>query len=877
MMLLGASGPELWGNNNKIYRISRLDSAAPVIDGRIDDPAWKGAEWGRDFIQKSPYEGTKPSQETAFKILYDRRNIYIGIRAFDTEPEKITRRLTRRDSLDSGDWVEVVFDSYHDRRTGFIFLVNAAGVKSDSLVSNDGDNWDDNWDPIWQVKTAIDAKGWTAEMSIPFSQLRFGYREKQTWGLYVGRFIHRKQEISEWKLIPQKASGWVSLFGQLQGLEGVKPKRPVELVPYTVGNYQRFEKEMGNPFIDGQSSDATGGLDGKIGLSSDLTLDFTINPDFGQVEADPSEVNLTAFETFFEEKRPFFVEGRNILDYKVSNGGGPFSQDNLFYSRRIGQSIHNEPDAEAGEHVDVPDNITILGAFKVTGKTRGGLSIGIMESVTSREYALVDDRGRRRKEQVEPLTNYFALRLHKDYNRGKTGIGGMFTATNRHLGDDSHSEGHHKSAYTGGLDFFHYWKNKEWTVTLNTVFSRVNGDKNVISDTQQSPLRYYQRPDADYLTWDPNRTSLSGHGGDFTFGKTGGGRLRTMVGAVWRSPGLELNDAGFLRKADQIMQWFWVGYRITEPFGAFQNIDFNFNQYRLWNFGGERIYNGGNINFSVQFKNYWIMELGAEPAGRSLSNGALRGGPSLMEAGGWNYWLNIGTDTRKKLRLSLGGNIYSSNADSTRLINIRGGLTYQPFNALSLIIEPSFTDNKQNLQYVDMLDVPDQLETDHPKRYVFGRIDQKTLDLTLRLNFSITPDLSIQFYGQPFISTGKYSDFKHITQPRAEVFNDRFHLYNPDEIRYDPGENYYYVDEAGAGGKSYSFENPDFKFLQFRSNLVVRWEYIPGSTVYLVWSQGRTDTESHNVDFSPTRGLRDLFRIQPHNVFLVKFTYRFKI
>lgn len=876
LVMLWLYQPMLAKNENKEenkvrkYITQRINSKPPVIDGRLDETVWQKEPWGTGFTQKFPSEGDQPSQKTSFKILYDDKYIYVGIRAFDTEPGKIERRMSRRDNRE-GDWVEVIFDSYYDQRSAFAFSVSAAGVKNDQFISGDGEHWNPSWDPIWFVKTTVDQEGWAAEMQIPLSQLRFGRKENHTWGLYVARFLHRKQEISEWNLIPRKANGWISRFGELYGLTRIYPKRPIELLPYGVGKLQRFEKEEGNPFATGKLSNMTGGLDGKIGLTNDFTLDFTINPDFGQVEADPSEVNLTAFETFFQEKRPFFIEGKNILNYNISDGDGPFSQDNLFYSRRIGRSPHYYPDTNDDEYVDMPENTTILAAFKMTGKTRNGLSVGVMESVTAKETAAIDFNGEQRIETVEPVTNYFVFRLQKDFNRGNSAIGGIFTATHRDLNleKDLYLNVLHSSAYSGGLDFFHHWKNKQWFFSVKTVFSHVRGDKKAILETQESPLRYYQRPDADYVTRDPDRTSLSGHGGDISLGKTGGGYWRFVVGLTWRSPGLELNDVGFLHNADKILQFVWVGYRTTKPFGIFRNVNLNFNQYQGWNFGGEQLFYGGNINFHMDLKNYWGLGSGIEFSGKELSNDALRGGPSLKVPGGVNHWFNILSDSRKKLHLWLGGSNYWGNLHSSRRSRYWWGITYRPVNTLSLTIYPAYSTGEENLQYVDTMELADS------KRYIFAHLRQKTLDIRIRLNYSITPDLSIQYYGQPFISSGKYTDFKHITQSRADNYYDRYRVYSRDEIHYDENEQIYYINEPG--GNRFEFEDPNFKFFQFRSNLVIRWEYRPGSTLYLVWSQGRTDVFSDDINFTMGSGLRDLFRLHPHDVFLLKFTYRFKI
>ena len=850
----------------KIYITKAVNPGPPVIDGKLDDPVWQQVEWGGDFIQRIPNEGKEPSQQTAFKILYDHNNLYIAIRAYDTEPDKIARHMCRRDYFD-GDWVEVNIDSYHDLRTAFSFTVNAAGVKGDEAITKNGDNWDSSWDPIWFVKTSCDPEGWIAEIRIPYSQLRFAEKEEHIWGLQVQRRLFRKEEHSIWQFIPRNAPGWVHLFGELRGIHGIKPKRTIQIMPYTVGKLQTFEKEEGNPFAPGQLTNFMGGLDGKIGVTRDLTLDFTINPDFGQVEADPSVVNLTAFETYFTEKRPFFVEGKNILNYQFTFGDNPYHRDNLFYSRRIGRIPHHYPDLEDDEYADMPESTTILGALKLTGKTQSGLSLGIMESVTSLERTEIDYLGQRRKETVEPFTNYFVLRLQQDIKKGDTIVGGMFTATNRKL-DDEHLNYLHNAAYTGGFDFLHTWRKKSYYFTLTTVFSHVRGSTEALLETQESPLHYFQRPDADYVSVDPSRTHLSGHGGQIAFGKQGGKPIQFSVGATWRSPGLELNDVGYQRMADVIMQWIWAQYRITDPFSIFNAIYLNFNQWSGWNFGYENTFSGGNINFYTQFKNKWGLGSGFNRELEGLSISVLRGGPALRIPGGWSSWYDLHNNYSSRIQFSFGGWNYWGDQDVQLSKEFWGGATFKPSNALSISLYPSYNINRDLLQYVTTADY------DVEQRYLFARIDQKTLSMTIRLNLSITPNLTIQFYGQPFISAGTYQEFKRITNSRAAAFTDRFETFTENQIFYDPDEEVYSIDENQDGIWDYTFDNPNFNFLQFRSNLVIRWEYTPGSTLYLVWSQGRTDYYT-NGGFHFRNNLRDLFNVAPHNVFLIKMSYSF--
>ena len=871
MIALAAALPALGQTEaKKIYKASHVNPHAPKIDGRLDEPVWDKVAWEGGFVQFRPVERESPSEKTEFKILYDDSNLYVAVRCWDTQAGKIEGRLSRRDDIE-GDYVEVTLDSYFDHLTGFAFAVNAAGIKADSIASDslNSNGPDYSWDPIWDVETAVDGQGWMAEMKIPFSQIRFGNKEEQVWGLQIARNLFRKDETSLWQFIPRTAPGWVNFFGELHGLQGLKPPRQVELLPYTVARQQLFRPVPGNPFATGSNRALFGGLDGKVGLTSDLTLTFTLNPDFGQVEADPSEVNLTAFETYFSERRPFFIEGRNIINFQLTGGDGDFSSDNLFYSRRIGRSPQLYPEAGPRGFVDQPEATSILGAFKLTGKTKSGLSMGIMETLTAREKARLFGEGMYTDQAVEPLTNYFAARLQQDFNRGSTTLGAMLTATHRDPRREECLDFLHDAAYTGGLDINHSWKNKTYYFALRTVFSSVVGSPQALLRTQQSPLRYFQRPDADHVKLDPDRTSLSGHGGDISFGKQGGGNIMFALGYTWRSPGLELNDMGYLRQADVMMEYAWMGYRITKPFSIFRNVNINLNEWQGWNFGGERIFGGGNINGGGQFKNYWGAWFGIGRNGESLSASALRGGPSLRQPGVWSSWVSLETDSRKKVRFFMSGSSSRRDYGESRSFYAEAGSTIVPSRAFQLTLSPGFEQSNRQLQYVCTQDVSGE------KRYIFGAIDQKTLSLTVRLSYCLTPDLSIQFYGMPFASTGKYDRFKHMTDSRSRDWGRRYHLYEPGELIWDEAAGGYSVTEAGTG-LAYAFGRPDFNFLQFRSNLVIRWEYIPGSTLFLVWSQGRTGFEPRS-DFSFGRDVENLFNIHPTNVFLVKFSYCFQL
>ncbi len=834
----------------RIYNTTRISGEAPKIDGLIDDEIWNAVEWSGDFTQREPSDGIAPSQETAFKILYDDDFLYILIRAYDTEPEKIVKRMSRRDGFD-GDWVQVNIDSYFDKRTAFAFTASVSGVKGDAIVSNDGDRWDLTWDPIWYTKTSIDEEGWIAEMKIPFTQLRFSnHKENQVWGFQLNRRYFRNEERSHWAYFSKDKSGWVRHFGELHGIKNIKPKRQAEITPYIVAKQENFDEEPDNPFRDeGVNRNLGVGLDGKIGITNDFTLDFTINPDFGQVEADPSEVNLTAFETYFQEKRPFFIEGREITSYQLSGGGNSFSLDNLFYSRRIGRSPQYYPELNDNDYENRPANTTILGALKLTGKTEDGLSVGIIESLAAEEKSEIYDSetGNTRNVTVEPMTNYFVARVQKDLNDNNTIIGGMFTSTNRFIKDD-HLNYLNSDAYTGGVDFTQFFKDKKYYLTLKYAMSHIQGDTTAMIAQQESSRRYFQRPDNNYTTFDSLRTSLTGHAGTIQAGRQGSSKLRWMTWITYRSPQYETNDGGFLHHSDAIFQVFWAGYRFSEPFSIFRTMSINFDQWSGWDFGFNNNFYGTNLSLWMEFKNHWSLGGGTNLSGGNTSNTLLRGGPSIKTPGNYNYWVNVGSDGRKKLQVygNTGTNFGFENSSKSSWYGI--DLVYRPFDALRISLMPDYSVSNRELQYVTTE------EYNGEDRYVFAQIDQITTDLTVRIDYTITPELTIQYYGSPFITAVDYSDPKYITNPNADNFEDR------------------YSTDMSFTSEDY-VNDYDFNFRQFRSNLVARWEYRPGSLIYLVWTQSKTGDVATG-DFSFVDDFDALFNIHPYNVFLVKLSFR---
>jgi len=867
--LTAASGQTL---EKKRYKATRI-TEAPEINGTLDEAVWKSGEWIDDFTQNEPYNGQKPSQRTEFAILFDDDNIYVGIKNFDSHPDSIVNRLTRRDNAD-GDLSGVIFDSFHDLRTAFLFGVASSGVKYDMMFTEDGQNQDESWDPNWWVKTSINEEGWIAEMKIPFSQVRFDKNSGDVWGLNFARIIYRRNETDFWQHIPRDAPGLVHLFGEMTGLDNIKPRKIFDVTPYGVAKLETFEKEPGNPFAfkeNGRKYGLNGGLDAKIGITNNMTMDLTINPDFGQVEADPSQVNLTAYETYFSERRPFFIEGNNITNFNIGLGDGNQGNDNLFYSRRIGRQPQGYPDLGDKEYADVPTFTNILGAAKLTGKTKDGLSLGFVEALTGGMWAEVRDSAGStvRHGLVEPMTNYFVGRVQRDFREGNTLLGGIFTGTNRVV-DDNLGSYMHKSAYTGGIDFTQFFKDKSWSFNLNTAFSLVNGSREAIERTQLSSAHYFQRPDNDYAEFDPNRTSLFGSGGRMQITKNNG-HLNILACVKWKTPGFEINDLGYMQQADQMLSVIWAGYNVWDPKGIYRRWNINGDIYLVNNFGGDIMAKGIEWNGNMGFRNYWSAWTGGNFDLGGLSSDNLRGGPIMKYPGSINGRAGFSTDYRKKIVLEyfINGNLGFEESHNSMYTEL--SINFKPTDYLSFSLSPEFSKSQSDLQYVT------KTSYNGNDRYIFGSIDRKTLSASLRVSFNLSPDLTLQYWGQPYVASGKYYDYKMISDPLAERQSDRYWTYTPVQTEYDIEANRYYIDEDNSGTSDYSFGNNNFNYQFWLSNLVIRWEYDPGSSVYIVWSQSRNFYNgSGRLDYFNDLG--DLFNKDnniPHNVFLIKFSYRF--
>jgi hypothetical protein len=851
----GASPPGV--RTTPTLEAERLSAEDAVhLDGRLDEAVWGTAEEARGFTQFEPSSGAPPSQRTTARILYGDDALFVGIRAFDTAPDSIAGQLTRRDQSSYSDAVGVVIDSYHDRRTAFHFEVNPVGVKTD-IYRFDDTAEDRGWDAVWDVATTTDDEGWSAEFRIPYSQLRFREGENQTWGINFMRRIARAQETVVWAPTSRDEAAIVSRFGELQGLRNVRSPTRMEITPYTLGRVSRLQGDPADPFY--RSTDPTGavGADVKYAVTGDLTLNLTLNPDFGQVEADPAQVNLTAFETFLPERRPFFVEGASLFNFSLALGDGDDAVESLFYSRRIGRTPQGWADPRGG-YADADDRTTILGAWKLSGKTAGGWSIGLLNAVTAEETARISPASGPETEQViEPFSNYSVVRVSKDFREGRSAVGIIATGVNRER-EAADGLGLRSGAYTGGLDLRHRFGGDNWQVTANLLASHVRGSAEAIAATQLSPARYYQRPDADHLEYDPSRTSLSGMSAYVGLNKFAGGRWRFGTMYQSRSPGFEVNDAGYQREADYHTGVVYGGYAVTEPMGPFRQWRVNTSWWSSRTWGNEVTGYGGNVNGNFQLGSFWGGYTGVNVNTGGVSTNLLRGGPSVRNETGWSGWGGMYTDSRRALQLNLNGNWNRAPESDSWGWGLSPTLRWRPSARSTLSVGTFYNRRINDLQWVGRYGAGEEA--------LFGRIDQTTLGLTGRFDFAFSPTLSLQLYAQPFVSAGTYDDFKRVSDPMAPTYAGRISA-----VPLRPGE-VGWVGDVDGDGEDELVGMPDFNVRQFRSNVVLRWEYRPGSTLFLVWAQGRQGALADGA-FHAGDDLGDLFRTSPEDVFMIKVSY----
>jgi hypothetical protein len=840
-----------------------------VIDGRLDEAAWARAPVADRFTQSYPDPGAPPTDSTTVRVLYDHQALYVAIRMFDAHPDSIAAQLARRDA--SGiysDWVHVIIDSYHDRRTAFRFSVNPRGVEKDVYESNDAGNEDLNWDAVWKVGTRVDSLGWVAEYRIPLSQLRFGPQPRDSsrvWGIQVMRDVARRNERDSWAPWTPQSAGFVSEFGDLVGLVDVPRPRRLEVLPYVSTKVTRAPGSSADPFYHATDTKPSVGADIRMGLPAALTLTATVNPDFGQVEVDPAVVNLSAYETFFPEKRPFFLEGADIFNFGDLRTQNDYGSQYFFYSRRIGRPPQLTPSGNGITYADVPDQSTIAGAAKVTGQA-GPWSVGALDAVTTEERAHVaTSTGAELFVPVEPLTNYFAGRVKRTFQKGGSFVGGMFTSTDRRMSDSVFTLGLRSSATFAGVDFEHGMRKRTWILSGYLAGSRVAGSAPVIAATQRSSTHYYQRPDASYLHYDPARTSLDGYIGELALERSG-----SVFGSMdfkAMSPGFEVNDLGYVGRGDYRALSTLVGYQSYHATTHVRNYAAFLYANNAWNFGGNSILQQVAASGYVTFADLWSASVGVRKVFTAFDDRLLRGGPLARLPGGRGLNGSVSTDSRWPVIVALNGS-WEDDTSGAESHSIGVSFDMRPTTFLHVTLGPDLTVANKTAQYVAT--VPDALATQtFGARYVFANLRQNTLSMDMRVEWTLTPDLSFQTYVQPFVASAAYSSFKEFTRPGTYDFA----VYGSDRGTITRSGASYSVDPDGGGpAPSFTFFNPDFNVRSLRGNAVLRWEYRPGSAIYLVWQQQRSGYVPTG-DFVFGRDVRGVFDPRATNIFLVKATY----
>lgn len=805
---------------------------APVIDGKDNDQIWHVAPPITAFTQWQPTEGKKPRFPTEAKVAYDAANLYVFVRAFDPHPDSIIKLLERRDTFTPSDMVWLFIDSYHDRRTGYEFGVNAAGVKMDQAIYDDG-NEDNAWDAVWDVATQIDSLGWTAEFRIPMSQMRYGADRNHIFGFTVDRDIYRYNERVVWPLFSQSKAGISSQLGTLDGLDDIEAPRRLEALPYALTKNATHIRN--NRFTT--KSTLTLGGDLKYRVAPNITLDATINPDFGQVESDPAVLNLSAYESFFDERRPFFVAGRGLFRFDVNCSQVNCSSEGLYYSRRIGRT----PEL-AGTYGDtVPsDPTTILGAAKLLGRFPSGLTFGLLNATTERVTSPGDTT-------FEPRTNFAVARVRQDLRNGNTSLGGIFTAVNR--GMDRWTAPYLPSdAYSAALDFRHRFLKNQYEISGSFDQSRVQGNKTAILSLQRDAVHYFQRPDAN-LPLDSNRTVLGGDAEEFKFGKVSGQHLMFESAYQRRSAGFEINDMGFLRRADQQSWSTWAGYFDRREHLFYKRFQLNNNWWQYWSTDGLPLEAAYNTNTHITFKNNWGWHMGGTlgQLGTTYDDRAARGGPAVRQSAYISPWLSINGDDRRAVVPSFNVNYFSSENGRNSSWSFGPEINYKLAGRFSSAFSMNWSHNIADNQWFG-----NYTRTDGT-HYTFAHLDQTTTSATVRVNYTFTPTLSLQAYVQPFVSKGTYTDVRQLSStPRASSYEERYAVFNDASVTSDPG---------------------GFNFKQYQSNVVFRWEYMPGSTLFLVWNEGRQGFESFEGDRNFRGDVRDLMRLHPSNTFLIKASY----
>jgi hypothetical protein len=851
-----------------------------VIDGRLEETVWKGAPSVTRFTQRDPVEGAVPSESTWVWVAFDDRALYVAARLWDSRPDSIVAPLVRRDVSTASDRFFLYLDTYHDGRSGYYFGINAAGVLMDGTLFNDIQS-DASWDGVWDARVRREGvggsgPGWTCEFRIPISQMRSRAGAEQVWGINFKRCITRLNEVDYLAPLPKKASGFVSRFPDLVGFEPGRRGRNVELLPYATGKAEYVVHDAGDPFHDGSRYTPGLGADLRTGVGNNLTLNATVNPDFGQVEVDPAVVNLSDAESYFEEKRQFFTENARIFSFGQEgaasywNLGWPAPR--FFYSRRIGRAPQGGVPDRA-DFSDVPMATHILGAAKLTGKPSAGFDFGTLQALTSREEARYRLDGRESRTAVEPLTYYGVVRGLKQMKGGYNGLGVLATLVQRRFGDGEPADAMNRQSLMTGLDGWHFLDRKKlWVLSGWAGMSRVAGTEQRMIDLQRSSLHYLQRPDASHLGVDSTATSLTGYGARLWLNKQEGNVVfNSAVGML--SPKFDVNDVGYMSQADATNGHAGIGYKWTEPNAWRKDMSMVGIVVATGNRDGDLTSKGLYLNPTIVFANDWTINPEFFPFLSATNDRRTRGGPLMFEPASSWWQFSFDSDPRQKTTWHLVTSGSSAPTVNTNYGSVYPSVEWKPASNFIMSVGPGLDRVIEDAQYVQLYgtsaEAPGQVPADFGgRRYAFARLDQTTVSANLRFDVSFTRNLTLQTYIQPLIAAGRYGDFKELARAGSYEF---IHYGRDNGSTYDPATGI--VDPDGPGpAPEFRLVDPSFNIKSLRGNAVLRWEYRPGSVLYFVWTQERTDFEPlGDLRFGPST--RRLFDAQANDIFLVKATY----
>ncbi len=789
---------------NKTLTAHRITSVI-AIHGRLSEASWSLAEPRSDFLQYDPDEGSQPSECSAVLLLYDDHALYVGAILYDADSDLVKGQLSRRDRYTHADRFEVLIDSNRDLQTAYHFAVNVSNVQQDGIYSHDGARYDLSWDAVWESATVRLERGWSIEMRIPFTILRFDRAEgEHRWGVNFRRFIARKNEEIHWIMVPRTENGMVSWFGEIHGIRNIAVPLYFEILPYAVSHGRRRSASL--PQVSEKDVLLDVGIDMKLGLASNTTLDVAINPDFGQVEIDQAIINLTAFETFYPEKRPFFLEGADLFRFGSTYDGRDLR---LFYSRRIGRRPPR-PVLNPGEQfIELPQITRLLGAAKLTSRTQSGLSVGALAAVTDREDALINTpTGDRREELIQPRGGFNALRLKQEIS-GNSALGIMFTNVSQ---DGS------RPAHSGGID---------WNLRLFNNSYVLDG---FIAGARN----------------DVQGTTRDGSAGRLYIARPSGKNWLGSLNYEFYSPGFDINDGGYNRRADYRVGWADIYFKNDFAAAPIRRYRIRLAGEAQWNFAGYNIKKDSQFSVYSLFTNFYSSSLSYQYNWSSYDDLETRGRglykrPQFHTVDGW-----LSTDLRRRI---IAYPIFSFHWNDRGWTEYYLKLDFDMHPTSYIELSPAvglFRSKKYEAWITNTID------EDLGPISLFGDRDVDQLEFSLRGIFTLQTNLSIQFFTQVLLSRVWYASHRRLVSPDT------------------------FVPYAGFDPANLNFFNPDFNYQSFNANIVLRWEYTRGSTIYLVWTQERNDLHSRvHQPFQDT--LRDTFRTPMDNVILIKFTYWFSV